>query len=71
LLTVKSSQPNIGPTGRWLRAAVGIVLLGVAWWAVGQDRRLAALLAVLGVFCLYEAARGWCLLRACGIKTKW
>jgi hypothetical protein len=46
-------------------------MLGVAWWAVGQDRRLAALLAVLGVFCLYEATRGWCLLRACGIKTKW
>jgi hypothetical protein len=28
-----------------------------------------ALLAA-GVFALYEAARGWCLMRACGIKTK-
>ena len=23
-----------------------------------------------GLFALFEAARGWCLARACGIKTK-
>jgi len=24
-----------------------------------------------GAFCLFEAARGWCMARACGVKTRW
>jgi len=32
---------------------------------------LQALVPVVGgVFSLYEAVRGWCIMRACGIKTK-
>jgi hypothetical protein len=31
---------------------------------------LAVLLAMAGVFGLFEALRGWCLMRACGVKTK-
>jgi len=27
-------------------------------------------LAVSGGFVLFEALRGWCVLRACGIKTR-
>jgi hypothetical protein len=28
-------------------------------------------LAAGGVFCLFEALRGWCVARACGLKTRW
>jgi hypothetical protein len=31
---------------------------------------LALTLAVAGAFALLEAWRGWCLLRACGLKTR-
>ena len=62
--------PNIGRTGRLVRAVVGLACLttalivhGYSWWVCG------ALVAV-GGFALYEAARGWCLARACGVKTK-
>ncbi len=30
----------------------------------------ALVLVGLGLFAIFQAARGWCLLRACGIKTK-
>jgi hypothetical protein len=30
---------------------------------------LAVIFLVAGLFTLYEAAQGWCALRACGIKT--
>jgi len=53
-----------------LRALAGgaLVLAGIAacrvgWWA-------SAVLIISGGFVLYEAARGWCLMRACGIKTR-
>jgi hypothetical protein len=26
--------------------------------------------AGIGIFVLFEAVRGWCLARACGVKTK-
>jgi len=61
---------NIDRRGRLARAVlgailviVGVFLAWVAWWA-------CFILLVAGGFTLFEAARGWCLLRACGIKTR-
>lgn len=31
---------------------------------------LAIVLAIMGGFTMFEALRGWCALRACGLKTK-
>jgi hypothetical protein len=31
----------------------------------------AILLFIGGGFVWFEAARGWCMMRACGVKTKW
>jgi len=31
---------------------------------------LGVTLAAAGAFVLFEALRGWCALRACGIKTR-
>ncbi len=60
---------NITTTGRVVRAlgglgliAAGFLISPMGWLCVG--------LVAAGCFILYEAVRGWCVLRACGIKTK-
>ncbi|MCX6927401.1 MAG: DUF2892 domain-containing protein [Verrucomicrobia bacterium] len=62
--------PNIDRRGRILRAIWGVawIVAGLLLW--GRGRWLGFALVVGGVFALYEAARGWCVMRACGIKTK-
>jgi len=67
---MKFFATNIGRGGRKARAVLGgiLVIAGVslawvAWWA-------CVVVLIAGVFTLFEAARGWCLLRACGIKTR-
>jgi len=62
--------PNIGSAGRIVRGLMGLALLVGAALSVQQFAWLAVLLAAAGVFGLFEALRGWCLMRACGIKTK-
>ena len=61
---------NIDRRGRIARAIWGVAciiggifLVRYSWWAFG-------ILLAAGIFALYEAFRGWCLMRACGIKTK-
>ena len=61
---------NIGSAGRLVRGLMGLVLLVGAVLSFQQFVWLAALLAAAGLFGLLEALRGWCLLRACGIKTR-
>jgi hypothetical protein len=64
--------PNIGRQGRLVRALYGFAMI-VAGWLLHRANHLglgvAAILA--GGFAWLEAARGWCIVRACGIKTKW
>jgi hypothetical protein len=52
------------------RAIWGLALLGVGLALYSRSRWAFALLAAAGVFSLFEAFRGWCVMRACGIKTK-
>jgi hypothetical protein len=61
---------NIDRRGRIVRAIWGLICIVLAiflarfsWWAFG-------IILAAGIFALYEALRGWCLMRACGIKTK-
>ena len=61
--------PNISNTGRLVRALGALVLLIGAGFGFLASVWLGAGLAVSGVFVLFEALRGWCVLRACGIKT--
>src|SRR4051812_39576891 len=66
---MKMLQPNIDSRGRALRAA-GALFLTIASGASWPHSRVAA--AALGsgaLFMFFEAARGWCAARACGIKT--
>jgi len=62
--------PNIGRTGRLIRGLAGVALIIGAIVAWRLSVLLAIALIVSGAFVLYEASRGWCLMRACGIKTK-
>jgi hypothetical protein len=61
---------NIGRRGRIVRAVWGAALV-IAGIALSRQNTWACfVLIALGLFAFYEAARGWCLMRACGIKTK-
>lgn len=61
---------NIDNRGRLVRGISALALLvgagfgfTVSWW-------LGGLLLASALFVAFEALRGWCALRACGIKTK-
>lgn len=62
--------PNIDRKGRLVRGLIGLALLAGAVFGFGYSIWLAMLLAGAGLFALIEAFRGWCLARACGIKTR-
>ncbi len=63
-------SPNIGTGGRLLRGAGGLALLAGAWFGFSYAPWLGLVLLASSLFVLFEAARGWCVMRACGIKTK-
>jgi len=64
-------ERNISFHGRMARGIIGAILLivgvpiagDVQWW-------IGLILVVAGLFAIFEAIRGWCLLRACGVRTK-
>ena len=63
-------SPNIGNKGRLVRGCGALVLLAAAGFGFTVSVWLGAVLLGAGAFVLFEALRGWCALRACGIKTK-
>lgn len=63
-------RPNLDPKGRRVRGWLGVALLLGAVGALAVHWLPALVLAVAGGFTLFEARRGWCALRACGIKTR-
>jgi len=62
--------PNIGSQGRLIRGLGAVGLFVAAWFAFGYATWLGIVLLAFGGFALFEALRGWCGLRACGIKTR-
>jgi hypothetical protein len=61
---------NIGGKGRVVRGLMGVALLVGAAFSFGQPAWLDTFLAPAGLFGLFEAVRGSCFARACGIKTR-
>jgi hypothetical protein len=69
--------PNIDELGRKSRLIGGIVAslcaigLIIAWAFTGSRTMLVSgiILGITGPFMIFEAAHGWCALRAMGIKT--
>ena len=63
-------SPNIETKGRLVRGVGALGLLVGAGLGFAVSVWLGLLLLASGLFGGFEALRGWCFLRACGIKTK-
>jgi hypothetical protein len=62
-------ERNLTPFGRMARGS-GPTLLGIGSALAANDQRLVATgLGITGDFMLFEALRGWCVLRSSKIKT--
>ena len=66
----KFFSPNLESRGRVVRAVLGGLLVIGGVVTCGHNLWAAVALILSGGFCLFEAVRGWCVMRACGIKTK-
>ncbi len=70
-------KPNIELKGRVARGITGTlcIVAGVACWWIGWPESttwrwgLSILGVLAGGFQLFEARKGWCVARACGLKT--
>lgn len=63
-------RPNLDPKGRLIRAAIALGLAAGAVAAWPHSQAAALMMGISAAFVGFEAARGWCALRACGVKTK-
>ena len=63
-------RPNIQRNGRIARGVIGTLCLIAGIVLVDFILWLGLIFVVAGLFAIYEALSGWCLARACGIKTK-
>jgi membrane-bound ClpP family serine protease len=63
-------RPNIKRQGRIVRGVVGTLCLVAGIVVAGDISLWGLILVVAGLFAIYEAVSGWCVARACGIKTK-
>ena len=63
-------SPNIETKGRVIRGVGALALLLGAGFGFTVSVWLGLALLASGLFVGFEALRGWCFLRACGIKTK-
>ena len=61
---------NIDNKGRLVRGLAAMALLVGAVFSFTVSVWLGSALLASGLFIAFEALRGWCALRACGIKTK-
>ncbi|HWH70308.1 MAG TPA: YgaP-like transmembrane domain [Candidatus Sulfotelmatobacter sp.] len=62
---------NISRRGRLVRGILAGSLIVAGLLIVASARWWGLALLASGAFVLFEALRGWCLMRACGIKTRW
>ncbi|MEK0446410.1 MAG: hypothetical protein RLZZ399_1731 [Verrucomicrobiota bacterium] len=62
-------KPNLEPFGRVLRGLCALLCGALAIW-LRSHWLLALLLLGSSAFLAFEAVRGWCMVRACGIKTR-
>jgi len=65
----KFLAPNLQREGRSARKVTALVFSVAAVVSFSFSRRLSVLLLGAALFTLFEAMRGWCVLRACGIKV--
>jgi hypothetical protein len=61
---------NIDFRGRLARGVLGGISLIAGIILADYILWLCLVLVVFGLFGIFEAVRGWCIVRACGIRTK-
>ncbi len=61
---------NLDMSGRRVRGVIGALVLIAGIVAADWSLWVCLPLVAAGLFAIFEAVRGWCLLRACGIRTK-
>ena len=61
---------NLDNRGRLVRGIGGGLFVTGGVIAYQYNTWLGVTLILSGGFMLFEAGRGWCVLRACGIKTR-
>ena len=63
-------KPNLDRHGRMARGVIGALCLVAGIVVAGDFSLWGLVLVVAGLFAIFEAISRWCVLRACGIKTK-
>jgi hypothetical protein len=63
-------KPNLDRHGRMARGVIGALCLVAGIVIAGDISLWGLVLVVAGIFAIFEALSKWCVLRACGIKTK-
>ena len=63
-------KPNLNHRGRLARGVIGTLCLIAGIILVDHLLWLGLVFVAAGLFAIFESLRGWCLVRACGIKTK-
>lgn len=61
---------NLEFQGRLVRGVLGAILLITGIIMADFELWICIVLVVSGLFAIFEAVRGWCFARACGIRTK-
>jgi hypothetical protein len=61
---------NLNFQGRMVRGVLGALLLIAGIIMADFELWICLPLVVLGLFVIFEAVRGWCLARACAIRSK-
>ncbi len=64
-------KSNISAQGQRIRGVAAVVAAAGAVLLWPTSRISAVCLAAAAAFMGFEAAKGWCALRACGVKTRW
>lgn len=68
--TVQQLRPNLENAGRWIRGLGSFALFIGAAFALRIHLVAGVILFLSAAFLLFEALRGWCAFRACGIRTR-
>ena len=63
-------KPNLDRHGRMARGVIGALCLVAGIVVAGDFSLWGLVLVIAGLFAIVEALTKWCVVRACGIKTK-
>ena len=62
--------PNLDHRGRMARGVIGALCLIAGIIVAGDFTLWGLILVAAGLFAIVEAISRWCVVRACGIRTK-